>query len=412
MKKVAIALMTKDRCELTERTIKPLLDSKAFDLWVIDGSDTEAGRKLPGRYQFKHFRSNVRGGADPAIAYALTELLRAGYEYIGICESDVLLHKDFFGPMFALFERGKADGLEVGVVSARAYVDRILCQRDDYALMHNTGFGQQLYTRKAAKIALENFRTHWSAENRRVFVRLSGLDIGTWWAFRTNEHWCCPDWGMDAVLASHGLASLALVPSPVEMVGQKPSLREQGLELAQRPVEDRRNDDAFTRFAETTAAIRAGSLNLGGPPVRFRGDDGNEIIFAHQLNGLPAAEWTGDWRLKWSPGLGGFAARGFADATFTAMISGAAKFMVLGGEKGGQVAIEDLKSKYIVRPTLMPEISQQVTQVIAPAGVSYRPVRITVLSGSCIFFGIGCMEPQPVSTANGGFDHSKLWPVA
>jgi hypothetical protein len=177
MSKVAIALMTKDRCELTKRTIEPLLDSDRFDLWLIDGSDTEAGRKLAESYPVKHLRTNVRGGADPAIAYALTELLAHDYDYVGICESDVLLPHGFFGSMFALFERGRADGLEVGVVSARAYVDRILCQRDGYALMLNTGFGQQLYTRAAAQIALKHLRTVWTIENRRVFAKLTGWTL-------------------------------------------------------------------------------------------------------------------------------------------------------------------------------------------------------------------------------------------
>jgi hypothetical protein len=84
--------------------------------------------------------------------------------------------------------------------------------------------------------------------------------------------------------------------------------------------------------------------------------------------------------------------------------------MVLGGEKGGQVVVEDLKSGYVVRPQLLPEVSNNVTQIVAPAGVSFRPVRLTVVSGSCIFYGIACVEPQPSTDYT--FDHSKLWPVA
>jgi hypothetical protein len=413
MNKVAVSFLSKDRVELSKRTIEPLLQPDKFHTYLIDGSDTPGGKAFVEEWCRKGMtvRANVKGGADPAVAYALTEMLKHDYTHVGLCENDGLLHADWYGPTMALFDRGHAEGLAVGAASARGYVDRILVQRDGYAVVHNLGWGMQILTREAAELTLKHMRTSWTTENRRTFARLSGSDIGSYWAFRANEHWLTPDWQNDAVLASHGLASLALTPSPVEMIGQKPSLAEQGLQLAKQPVEDRRNDVAFTRFAETTAQIRAGSLNLGGPPVRFRGDDGNEIIFAHQLDGLPDAEWDGDWRLKWSPGLGGFAARGFPNASFTAMISGTARFMVMGGEKGGQIAVEDLKSGYVVRPQLLPEVSNQVTQVVAPAGVSFRKLRLTVLSGSAILYGIGCVEPQPVDTTF-SFDHSKLWKVA
>jgi hypothetical protein len=415
MNKIAIAFLTKDRVELSKRTIKPLLQPDKFDLFWIDGSDTDAGIVLPTKYRthgdWMHHHANVKGGADTAVVYALTEVLKYDYTHVGLVENDVLLHSDWFGPTFALFERGRTDGLEVGAVSARGYVDRILLQRDGYALMHNLGWGMQILTRQAAELTLKHFRTHFTSEIRRTFARLSGIDIGTYWAFLANDHWTTPDWGNDAVLASHGLASLALVPSPVDMIGQVPSLADQGLKLATEPVEDRRNDDAFAHFKVVTHEIRNGQSSLGIPQVRFRGDDGTEIIFAHQLRSLIGTAWSGDWRLKWSPGLGGFAARGFANACFECFISGTVRFMVMGGEKGGQVQIEDTKSGYVVRPTLIPEASNQVTQVIAPANASWRLVRLTVLSGSALFFGLQCQEPQPV-VGGWAFDHGKLWEVA
>ena len=356
-------------------------------------------------------RQNIKGGADTAVVYALTEMLKGDYEYVGLCENDVLLHPDWFGPTMGLFNRGAAEGLAVGAVSARCYVDRILVQRDGCAVCHNLGWGMQILTRQAAELALKHFRTHFTSENRRIFARLSGIDIGSYWAFRANEHWLTPDWGNDAVLAAHGLASLALVPSPVEMIGQQPSLADQGLKIASEPVGDRRNDKAFTTFVDSTGCIREGKLTLGVPPIRFRDDAGAEIIFAHQLDGLVGAEWTGDWRLKWSPGLGGFAARGQKDAEFLALLSGSCRFMVMGGEKGGQVAIEDVKSGYVIRPTLLPEASQQVTQVVVPTTVSWRPVRLTVIDRSAVLYGISCSEPQP-AVVGWNFDHGKLWPVA
>jgi hypothetical protein len=426
MHKMAIAFLTKDRVDLSKRTIVPLLQPDKFTTFIIDGSDTLTGMRFAGDYMEEgkpdHVHINVKGGADTAVVYALTEMLKGDYTHVGLVENDVLLHPDWFGPTMALFERGAADGLAVGAVSARAYVDRLLCQRDGYALVHNLGWGMQILTRQAAELTLKHFRTHWTTENRRTFARLSGIDIGSYWAFRTNDHWTTPDWGNDAVLASNGLASLALVPSPVEMIGQKPSLADQGLKLADAPVEDRRNDAAFAEFKDATAALRASDFDIGGPPVRFRGDDGTQIVFAHQLDSLDRAFWSGDWRLKWSPGLGGFAARGFGPkatmefssnensngAQFECCASGTARFMVMGGEKGGQIQIEDTKSGYVVRPTLLPEASNQVTQVVAPTGVSWRLLRLTVLSGSALLYGMQFQEAQP-TVGGWKFDHSKLW---
>jgi len=411
--KIAIAFLTKDRVELSKRSIVPLLQPDKFDLWWIDGSNTSVGIDFPHKYgqHIDLYRGNVKGGADPAVVYALTEMLKHDYTHVGLAENDVLLHPDWFGPTFALFERGASEGLSVGAVSSRCYCDRILVQRDGYALAHNLGWGQVVFTRQAAELTLRHMRTHFTLENRRVFARLSGIDIGTYWAFRTNDHFTTPDWGNDAVLASHGLASLALVPSPVEMIGQQPSLADQGLKIADKLVEDRRNYEAFSYFAAATARVRDDDLRIGIPPVRYRDDTGVEYVFAHQLGSLDGAVWNGDWRLKWSPGLGGFAARGFPNATFECWLSGSARFMVGGGAKGGQVAVEDLKSKYTVRPTLLPEASNQVTQVVVPASVSWRPVRLTVLSGDAVFFAIACQEPQPAVTG-WSFDHSKLWKVA
>jgi hypothetical protein len=59
----------------------------------------------------------------------------------------------------------------------------------------------QILTREAAQLTLKHFHSSWTIENRRTFARLSGIDIGTYWAFRTNEHWLTPDWQNDAVLA-------------------------------------------------------------------------------------------------------------------------------------------------------------------------------------------------------------------
>ena len=119
-----------------------------------------------------------------------------------------------------LFQRGKQDGFNVGAVSARCYEDRILFQRDGYAVTHNLGAGMIMFTREAAELVLANYRTVWTTENRTLFAQLSGIDIGSYWAFRGNQNFLVADWNFDRVLAAHGLASLALTPNRATMLDQ------------------------------------------------------------------------------------------------------------------------------------------------------------------------------------------------
>lgn len=415
MNRIAIAYLSKDRVELSRRTIKSLL-GLPVDLFWIDGSSTEEGRAVPykvsldqepGHRIFVH--GSIYGGPDAAVAYALTAMLDGGdYDYVGLCESDVLLHDDWFGPTLALFERGASDGLTVGAVSARCFQDRILVQRDGYALMHNLGFGMQIMTREAGQIALCNMRTGWTQDNRRLFCQLSGLDIGTWWAFKAMDHQICGDWNQDRVLAAHGLASLALTPSPVEMIGQEPPLAEQGLKLVEEPFEPLRNDEAFARYVETTRRIRDGEIRVGTTRAIYRDDTGSTLYFPHQIGAIDGAEFTGDWRLKWTQGFGPFAYRAGAECSLTVTVSGPCEFLVAGGAKGGQVLVEDLRSGYSVKPTLPP--GDQIMSLVVPCGVSHRAVRLTMLAPGPVFHGLRCRERQ-VMQQGWLFDHSQLPPV-
>ena len=417
--KVCLAFLSKDRVDLSRRTIEPLLNCGANILWC-DGSVSEEGEQFPYEVQMRAgerhgiiVHGNVRGGPDAAVVYALTQMLKGGdWTHVGLVENDVLLHPDWFGPTMALFERGAADGLAVGAVSARAYEDRVFFQRDGYAVMHNLGWGTQILTREAAALSLAHMRTSLTFENRRLFARLSGLDIGRWWAFRSHDGVLCADWGNDRVLASHGLASLALVPSPVEMIGQDPPLAEQGLKVANQPVELLRNDEAFATFVANLAAVRSGKQDVGwfGPWLHDPAS-GTFTYFAHQVEGI-GARYMGDWRLEFSQGFGPFAWRagsagfGWSDGvpTLTIPLSGPVELLASGGKQGGSLRVEDLHSGYVASPALPPN---DLVSLPIPAQVSYRDVRLTALSPGIVFYGIRSREPQPFSP-RWRFDWHKL----
>jgi hypothetical protein len=399
--KVAIALHTKDRSKQVERVVDRLLD-QPFDLCWCDGSDTEEGRNLPYEYgpKLRYVYESRGAGGDGACVETLTRLLVApqSYTHIGICEDDVLLERGWFAPTMALFKRGRSDGLDVGAVSARAYEDRVLIQRDGYAVMHNLGWGLVIFTREAAELTLRHYRTGWSSENRRVFAQLCGKDIGKHWAFRAGEHWICSDWGNDAMLAQHGLASLALTPSPCEMIGQNPPLEQQGLRVVKRSVDIHRDDRVFDTFQQRLDSVRNGLGQISSRPYIFRLDDGGYFYFAHQMAALGAWWKKGAWELKWNLGFGPFAWQAGEGAELRLDLAGPVEVLIGGGDKGGKAMIRDDASGYEIEPVLQAtkEGDQMFAACVVPANVSYRTIVVSNITPGCVIYGVKAKEPQPI----------------
>lgn len=422
MNKIAISFSTKDRVELSKQSVEPLLQPGKFDLFWIDGSKTALGQDLPlniGIPENGYLFANVTGGADAAIVFSLSTMLAdpSNYDYVGLVENDVLLDPDWFEATMALFEKGNEDGLEVGAVSTRCYEDRILVQRDGYAVMHNLGAGQVIFTRQAARLVLENFRTGWTVENRRAFMQVSGLDIARWAPFVQQPHVTCADWQFERILAQHGLVALALTPAKCRMIGQEPSLEEQGLTLAAGPVEARRDDKAFETLIARTALIREGAMQL--PDGRFlENDNGSYAVMPHQVPQLGGG-YEGDWRLKWSQGLGPFAWQsgdrfvedifdGGDYPTVVCPISGPCSLLVSGGERGGRITAADEASGWEITTELQPEgANGQIMNLQVPGSISYRNIRLTALSPGIVFYGIVCAEQQPYFPEI-KFDHAVL----
>ena len=419
--KVAVCFLSKDRVELSKQSWQPINNHRGqFHPFWVDGSVTKEGEELPyqpasssGGWPAANVRSNVRGGAGAAIVYALTETLnhREMYDAIQLVENDVLLPDTWFDDTVALFERARADGLEVGAATARTFEDRILFQRDGYAVLHNIGAGCVMLTRKAARIVLDTFNSGWTTDNRRIFCQLSGVDIGTFWAFRFNEHPLVADWKWDAVLAAHGLASVGCTPSHVQMIGQDPPLAEQGLTIVDGPVEARRDDAAFEVYRNNLHRVHEGALRLGvETEFQYEANSGIWKYAPHQMPKLGGV-YSGDWRLRELRGNGEFgwlSAEGEPLLVFPAF--GAVVLTVSGGKDGGKVEVEDEGSGFKVSPYLPPEGDQGTAmQINVPAGISYRNIRLTALTPGVCFYGMVTREKQPVLT-NVRFDHNTLPP--
>jgi hypothetical protein len=395
--RLAIAYSTKDQVELSRQSVLDRILNRGIEVLWCDGSRTEEGQEFFEQHPLRAecwMCRRVLGGADAAIAWKLTRLLKTGATHLGLLESDVLLAPDWFEPTLNLFERGKADGLAVGAVSARSYVDRVLIQCDGYACMHNLGAGMVIFTREAAEIILRSFRTHWWPDNRKLFAQLAGIDLATYAAFRGNEQWVTTDWGWEAQLARHGLASLALTPARCQMIGQNPPLEQQGLELTStdKPLNNV-SDEAMGKFVLNTRAIyHHKRLKFELPGIIHR-DGAGMLFFAHQLGNLPGSKWQGTLELIWSQGFGPFAYRaGPGGASLSVRISGSCSFLCTGGDAGARVRIADTRSGFNFAPDL-PANMEQFGSINVPGGPVTRTITMEMAEGAT-FYGLQTSDSQ------------------
>jgi hypothetical protein len=396
--KLAIAFSSKDQVDLTKQTFDRLCDpSKDFDIYWIDGSRTDEGLKYFADYRAAAFHSErVVGGADAGLAWKLSEMLKHPYTHVGLLENDCLLDEDWLDATMALFEKGKADGIEVGAVSPRSYTDRILISRGGWAVMHNLGAGVIILTREAAQLVLQHFRTGYWRDNVRLFAQLAGIDLRLYAAFRGNEdNPITTDWIWDAVLARHGLASLALTPAKCQMIGQNPPLEQQGLELVTSEVPERKFDEAFEHYRTNLTNLRH-IYRLESPGVIHR-EGAGMLFFPHQLGNLVGTAWRGNLELQWSQGFGPFAYRaGPEGASLTARISGTCSFLATGGASGARITIEDTRSGFKTSPAL--PAGDQPVAIHVPGGPIPRLVTMEMDEGA-VFYGLSTADPQMLDTS-------------
>jgi hypothetical protein len=410
--KLAVFYSTKNQVNLTLKTLRHLCDeqkSTEFDIIWCDGStDPEALGFLDsfGHYA-KLVARDVRGGADAAIAWKLTTALQSPkrYSHIMLLENDVLLGSDAIRLSLDLFDVGSREGLNVGAVSPRSYVDRILIQRDGFAVMHNIGAGAIIFTREAADIVLRTFRTGWWPSVRYGFAQVSGIDIGAYACFAGNSQPVTTDWQFEYQMLRYGLCALALTPARCEMIGQNPPLAEQGLELTTGPVEARRKDEAFKNLAAMTKAIRQRKIDASQILSEFYTQMGATLFFPHQVGKLFAQQQG--WRLKWTQGHGPFSyVAGPGGASLSVRICGSCSFLLSGGEGvGANVSIADTHSGFRTSPEL-PPFQGSFVEVSVPGGFAPRTVALGLSEGG-MFYGVSCADPQLLD-ASYSFDWSKL----
>lgn len=411
--KLAVCYSSKNQVELTEQTFERLCATTAIKgadiIWCDGSTDFDALHYFENHKAAADYaEGSVHGGADAAIAWKLTKALRhekTRYTHIMLIENDVLLDENWLLPTLELFEKGKDDGLEVGAVSPRSYVDRILFQRGEYGVMHNLGAGAVIFTRKAAELVLRTFRTGWWPSIRYGFAQLSGVDIATYAAFGGNEQPVTTDWQFEFQMLRHGLSALALTPAKCQMIGQNPPLAEQGLELTTGPVAACEDNEKFAYFAKTLKAIRKNEVDAEKIISTFHSRMGQTLFYPHQLGKLFSAEHG--WKLRWTQGWGPFSyVAGPGGASLSVRVAGPCSFMLSGGEGvAANVTIVDQYSGFQTHPTL-PEYTGNFSEVAVPGGPMPRTVALGISEGG-ILYGVSCADPQLLNTAY-SFSWDKL----
>jgi hypothetical protein len=314
--RIAVAYSSKDRLELTRRSVTPLINDPDIDLYWFDGSATEAGQLLPfalceASAAICELHRNVVGGPDCAILYALGALRAQAYDFVILVENDVLLADGWLAALRASAESAALRGFRVGGATVRVFAERVLSVNDTYCLMMNSGAGCIALVPAAIDIVLTNYRTLNGAEFIRHFQSLTGVDVSATVEF-TPDCRLSVDFIFDVLLYLHGYVVTAPVISFATMIDDErrrtvtdvTSPRHhlpQTRGLITRPDQLRTTPFPFFRFQKSPLSDRS-------------------LIGCHQLLvSVNMAEATarmraqGTWRRKWVQGLGPFALAGIGE---------------------------------------------------------------------------------------------------
>ena len=320
---VCFGFTTRDRIDVTLESFASFAFVDGFDLLWLDGSTTPEGRNLPRELApnmpcLREIIDSVTGGPDVAIVTALTRMLALGYAYCGLIESDIALAPGWFGAVMALFDAGVADGLDVGAVTARAFEQRVLLKRPGYAVLMLSGAGMVLFTRAAARLILDHYRTPSTQEVRSWFLYAAGRDCATFSeaAFRQGpdaDVALASDYRYELVLQRHGLCTLATSPLYARDIAAG-GVRPEALGGYATPAVASEASETAT-FERLRARLHvqralfesANTRSLGGGYL-FSPVVGGWVVFLHQVlftEGC-AARLIGRWRIAWSKFHGPF----------------------------------------------------------------------------------------------------------
>jgi len=225
--RIGFSFSTRDRYLFTLQTIQSIDTEGGFDLIWNDGSQEAGVPALAGNYKFKNARLvevnyGVTGGAERAVCFGLSRMLRLGYHYVGLIENDILFRPGWFRALIRLFSRSAEDGIVCGSATARSFESHVLEYRDGYGVQADIGAGMVLFSRAAAEIIMEKYANPSSLQMtthswQKFYAERFGLDLrgfAPFWALPPEQPYPCTlDWGYTPSLYLRGYASLGTIPS-------------------------------------------------------------------------------------------------------------------------------------------------------------------------------------------------------
>lgn len=417
---VCFAVTTRDRVDVTLQAIASIAFEGAFDLLWLDGSATAEGRALPHKLApdmacLREIHDDVVGGPDVAIFSALTRMLALDYAYCGLIETDIRLAQGWFAALMALFAAGAADGLTVGAASVRAFEQRVLFKRPGYAIAMNTGAGMVLFTRAAARLVLDHYRTPSTTELRRWFLDMTGRDCATFGeaAFRVGpdaDVALASDYQYDLVLQRHGLCSLATSPGYAADLDVR--VAELGGYATPAPDPHGTEARAVATLARRLSVQRARPPAEQSAPYLHNPVLGGWVVFLHQLLFMEdsPARLIGSWRIRWSKLHGPFLFEtDDPDAALELPLSGA--LLGVGYQGAPDNALIELHDG--ARPAVTLDARNPAARPLyARATLSAAgavPIRLRGRGGGWLrLFAICFAEPQPWLPAVARLDAARL----
>lgn len=225
--RIGFALSTRDRYFFTLQTVQSLDTDGGFDLIWNDGSVETGVPALARNFKFRNARLvevnyGVTGGAERAVCFGLSRLLKLGYDYVGLIENDILFRPGWFTALIKLFSLGADDGIVCGSATARSFESHVLEYRRGYGLQCDIGAGMVLFSRTAAEVIMELYSHPSSLQMtthswQKFYAEQFGVDLAEFapfWALpRERPYPCTLDWGYTPSLYLRGYASLSTIPS-------------------------------------------------------------------------------------------------------------------------------------------------------------------------------------------------------
>jgi hypothetical protein len=216
----------------------------------------------------------------------------------------------------ALFDAGAADGLSVGAVTALSFNKRVLFRRPSYAVTLISGAVMIVFTREAAQLVLDHYRTTTSTDIRSWLLAVADRDIsqiGEGAGPHMLDTRVASDLVYETVLQQHGLCILSALPSLARTLDDEtllgPVLGGYGSPASVEQVAA--DAPAFTAFAAELRRRRARSpqADPGASPYLLFRSLPAWVVFAHQLVFMrdSPVRLSGRWRIVWSKFTGPFA---------------------------------------------------------------------------------------------------------